>query len=106
MTHVDGIHPRGAAPQQDVGEAAGRGAQIERHQSGRVDGEVIHIAAASLVPPRETYGTAGARTSIGTSGATVSPGLSSRRSPLNTCPASTRAWALDRFSARPRSTMS
>ena len=104
MTDVDRVHPRGAAPQQDVGEAAGRGAEIERHQSGRVDGEVIQ-RGGELEPPRDTYGTAGARTSIGTSGATVRPGLSSRRSPLNTCPASTRACALDRLSAKPRSTM-
>ncbi len=66
-------------------------------------------AAASLCPPRETYGS-GASTASTTEGSTRSPDLRSRRarspSPTRTRPARTRACARVRDSARPRSTSS
>ena len=66
-------------------------------------------AAASLWPPRETYGSRSTRSS-GVVGSTRSPGLRSRRaaspSPTRTLPASTSACARVRVSTRPRSTRS
>ena len=41
MADVDGIHPACAALQQHVGEAAGRGADVERYATLRIDLEMI-----------------------------------------------------------------
>ena len=66
-------------------------------------------AAASLWPPRLTYGSRSVSAS-GVAASTRSPALRSRRaaspSPTLTLPASTSAWAFARVSARPRSTRS
>ena len=59
---------------------------------------------ASFRPPRETQGWSRPRTASAPSSGTVAPGLSIRRSPWNTAPAMTSAWALLRESAMPRST--
>ena len=52
--HVESVDPARAALQQDVGEAAGRGADIERDEPGRVDPEGVErrrqlVAAAADV---------------------------------------------------------
>ena len=60
-------------------------------------------AAASLKPPRLTYGAAW-RSSIPASSAIWRPGLSTTTSPRCTSPARISRWACDRFSASPRST--
>ena len=39
--HVESVDPARAALEQDVGEAAGRGADVERDQPGRVDPERV-----------------------------------------------------------------
>src|SRR4029079_9580208 len=66
-------------------------------------------AAASLCPPRLTYGS-GASTTTVAGAAMRSPGLWSRRaaspSPTRTLPARIRAWARVRDAARPPSTRS
>ena len=46
----------GAALQQDVGEAAGRRADVERAAPVRIDARTRRARAASLTPPRPTYG--------------------------------------------------
>ena len=106
---VDRVDVARAALQQHVGEAAGRGTDVEAAASRPGRSPNASSAAASLWPPRLTYGS-GRSTSIGGSGSTGSPGLRSRRaaspSPTRTLPASTRAWPLLRVSASPRSTSS
>jgi len=44
VADVHRMHKGGAASQQHVGEAAGGGADVEAHQSGRVEREVIKRA--------------------------------------------------------------
>jgi hypothetical protein len=51
--HIHRVHARRAGLQQDVGEAAGGGADIQADGARDVDGE-WRSAAASLNPPRPT----------------------------------------------------
>ena len=53
--HVERVDAAGAALQEDVGEAAGRCADVEAYRPARVDPNASS-AAASLWPPRLTYG--------------------------------------------------
>src|SRR5437868_3231589 len=41
VADIDGVDPRGAAAEQDVREAAGRGADVERDGAGGIDREVV-----------------------------------------------------------------
>ena len=41
VADVQSVDPAGAAAEQDVGEAAGRGAKVERHQAFGVEAEVV-----------------------------------------------------------------
>ncbi len=52
---VERDHARGAALQQDVGEATGRRADVERATTGASMAKASS-AWASLMPPRPTYG--------------------------------------------------
>ena len=52
VADIDGVDLPRAARQQHIGEAAGRGADIERDPSG-VDAEMVE-PCSSLRPPRET----------------------------------------------------
>ena len=75
VADVDGDHARRAALEQDVGEAAGRGADVEAVEPGRVDAEQRRAPCASFSPPRETY--AGPRSTLARrSSSTCWPGLS------------------------------
>ena len=47
-------HARGAAAQQAVGEAPGRGADVQAVAAGWVDTQSASSAFSSLIPPRET----------------------------------------------------
>ena len=80
MADIDGVDLRRAMVQQHIGEAAGRGADID---ATRPPGErpKCSIACASLTPPRETQGWSWPRTSSGVPGASDWPGFSIRRSP-------------------------
>ena len=100
---VERDHVGRAALEQAVGEAAGRGADVERAAAGDVDPSASS-ALASLTPPRETYG-GGPSTSSSTAASTSWPGFSARRrpGPRWTWPAITAAAARVRDSNRPRS---
>ena len=56
VADVERDHARGAALEQDVGEAAGRGADVERVTPGRVDAELVErvreLVAAARDEPR------------------------------------------------------
>src|SRR5262245_28125952 len=54
-THIDGIDPPGAACQQDLGKAAGRGADVETHTVARVE---QRIGAEMIECGRELYAAA------------------------------------------------
>ena len=100
VADVERDHPGGARLQQAVGEAAGRGADVEAVLAGDVDAEGLE-RRASFSPPRETK--RGPRS-------TSSSALSSTCSPALECPftrpARTSACACERLSASPRSTSS
>ena len=100
VADVERDHPRGAALEQAVGEAAGRGADVEAVLAGGVDRQ-RSSAWASFSPPRETK-RGGRSTSSSTASSSCVPGLSYP----GTSPAITSACAWLRVSARPRSTSS
>ena len=105
---VDRMDPRGAALQQDVGEAAGRRARVEADRPRRIDperverrGELVTAAADVRIRLHDLMASVPS---------TRSPAFRSIRaaspSPTRTLPARISAWALARVSARPRSTRS
>ena len=57
MADVDGVDPGGAALQQHVGEAAGRGADVERHHARGIDAEMVE-AVGELEPASGDVGRA------------------------------------------------
>ena len=74
VADVERDDPRGAALEQDVGEAAGGGADVERLAS--VDRNPnVSSACASLRPPRPTYGWSGAMSATSADGSICVPGL-------------------------------
>ena len=108
-TDVDGIDPRGAALEQDVGEAAGRRADVERDQSGRVERERVErgdqlVAAARDVRLRAVDGELDRRVDEIARLAVTSARNRRRRRARGRRGAS--AWARARDSASPRSTRS
>ena len=108
-THVESVDARRAALQQDVGEAAGRGTDVEARPSRRVDLERVE-RRRELVAAAADVRLAAPSTATVVAASIRSPGLRSRRaaspSPTRTLPASTSACARLRVSARPRSTSS
>ena len=56
VADVERDDARGAALQQHVGEAAGRGADVERRRVPATSMPNVSSACASLRPPRPTYG--------------------------------------------------
>ena len=107
-THVESVDPARAALQQDVGETAGRRADVERDEPGRVDLEGVE-RGRELVTAAADVGV-GRDDGDGVAASSRSPGFRSWRaaspSPTLTLPASTSAWARLRDSTRPRSTSS
>ena len=55
VTDVDASHMRRAARQQNMGEAAGRGADVERLFAGWIERENVE-RGGELHPPRDTQG--------------------------------------------------
>ena len=53
VADVDGDHARGAALQQDVGEAAGRGADVEAVEARRIDAERVERVRELLAAARD-----------------------------------------------------
>ena len=53
VADVDRDHARGAAPEQDVGEAAGRCADVEAVESGRVDAERVERVRELVAAARD-----------------------------------------------------
>ena len=95
VADVDGMHPRGAAAQQDVGEPAGRCTDVETDEPGGIDREGVQPGDQLVRAARDMI-VRDARTSTSRSTATCTPGLSSRCSPVNTRPARISACALVR----------
>ena len=97
---VESDHPRRAALEQDVGEAAGRGADVERVAPGRVDVELVEgvreLLPAARDEPRRPLDDELCRL----------VDLLARLLVAGTRPAITSACACARLSARPRSTSS
>ena len=94
---VDGVDAARAALEQDVGEAAGRGADVEADAARPDRSPKASSAAASLCPPRLTYGSGARRLDRRRPDRRdrracdrVAP---HRRSPTRTWPASSSAWA-------------
>ena len=98
VADVDGDDTRGAALQQDVGEAAGRGADVETVEPRRIDAELVERMRELLAAARDVLRAALTVSSAVSS--TCCPGLSYP----GTSPAITSACACARDSARPRST--
>ena len=105
---VEGVDAARAALQQDVGEAAGRRADVEADAARRVDLERIERGGQLVAAAADVR--LGADDRERRVGSTRSPGLRSCRaaspSPTRTLPASTSACARVRDSTRPRSTSS
>ena len=75
VADVERDHPRRAALQQAVGEAAGRGAEVETVASRRIDAERVE-RVRELLARRARRSAAAARPRAATSSATCCPGLS------------------------------
>ena len=99
---VERDHVRRARLQQAVGEAAGRGADVEAARARDVDRRTRSSAVASLSPPRETKAGPRSTSSAASPGIDV-PAFVTRRPSTRTRPAMTSACARLRVSARPRS---
>jgi hypothetical protein len=52
LPHVNRVDPKGAAPEQAVGEAAGRGPHVQRDAPRHVDPEVVERARELPAAPR------------------------------------------------------
>ena len=102
VADVDGDDLRRAAREQDIGEASGRGADVEADEA-RGSSAKASSAAASLTPPRDAQGW-GASASIGASPATSSEAFLSATPPTLTSPAAIAACARARLEKKPRST--
>jgi hypothetical protein len=102
LADVDRVNARGAARQQSVGEAAGRGPDIEKTRPAGSKPK-WSSAAASFTPPRDTYGCAGSARNTA-SAASSWEALVTGASLATTKPASIAACAWARLSNRPRST--
>ena len=93
-TDIERIDPARTALEQDVGEATGRRADVEGHQTRQGRSRRRRAPRPACAPPRLTYGSAWA-TAIVVSAAIRSPGFRSCRaaspSPTLTAPASTSA---------------
>ena len=104
VRHVERDHVRGAALEQAVGEAAGRGADVEAVAARRVDPSESS-AFASLTPPARDV-LLPRLDDHGNVAGTIWPGFAARAPsspPSRTLPAITAAAARERDSNRPRS---
>ncbi len=93
-----------AAPllEQDVGEAAGRAADVHRHRAVRIEPEMVDRVGQLDPAAADTHGWSRPRTSIAASVGDLLAGLCRPSlSPTNTSPAMTSACARVRLSARP-----
>ena len=108
--HVESVDPARAALQQHVREAAGRRADVEADAGPPDRSRTRRAPAASLWPPRLTYGSGAATATGASAGRRGRPACGRARaaspSPTRTLPARTSAWARLRVSTRPRSTSS
>ena len=75
VADVEGDHARGAALEEDVGEAAGRGADVEAVEAGRIDAERVEPVRELLAAARDVRRRRARRTSSASS-STWCPGLS------------------------------
>ena len=98
VADVERDHARGAALEEDVGEAAGRGADVEAVAPGRVDAERVERVRELLAAARDEP-----RPALDVELGRLVDLLAGLRVP-GTRPARTSACACARLSARPRST--